>query len=319
MAVNAFPINPELSAVAIGWKNPDVTLIADRVLPRIQKGGKLFNYTRYTQADAYTVPNTRVGRKSRPTELDFSGALIPATCVDWGLDALVPVDEIMAWEAMPKPASGGPVSPEAKNVELLTSLIELDREVRVANLVFNTASYAAGQTATLSGTSQWSDFANSNPLSAIMAALDVPVMRPNKMVVGQATWTQLRQHPRVIQAVFGTAQTGGVVSRQALADVLEISEILVGAGFVNTARIGQTPTLSRVWGKHCSLIYVSENAAAADQPSYGFTGEFGNRIAGAMDEMVNGLRGSRRVRVGETLTEIISAPETGYYFQNAVA
>lgn len=319
MAVNAFPINPELSAVAIGWKNPDYTLIADMVLPRIQKGGKLFNYTRYSQADAYTVPNTRVGRKSQPTELDFSGQLIAAACVDWGLDSLVPNDEIMAWEAMPKPATGGPVSPEAKTVELLTSLVELDREVRVAGLVFNSANYSGSNTVTLSGTSQWSDFTNSNPLSAIMTALDAPVMRPNTMVLGQAVWTQLRQHPRVIQAVFGTAQTGGVVSRQALADVLEIKQILVGAGFVNTARIGQTPTMSRVWGKHCSLLYVSENAAANDQPTYGFTGQFGNRIAGTLDEPKVGLRGSRRVRSGETLIEVISAPETGYYFQNAVA
>ena len=32
-----------------------------------------------------------------------------------------------------------------------------------------------------------------------------------------------------------------------------------------------------------------------------------------------GLRGSERVRVGESLKEVISAPALGYYFQNAVA
>lgn len=319
MATTAFPVNPELTAIAIGYKNRDVDLIADRVLPRIPKAGKKFGYTKYTAADGYTVPPTRVGRKSEPTMVDFGGTLITDECVDYGLDDLVPNDEVEAWAAQVRPAMGGPVSPMAKSTSLLTSLIMLDREVRVAASVFALATYPAANRATLSGTSQWSDFTNSNPLNAILSALDVPVFRPNKLVLGQAVWTQLRQHPKIVQAVYGSATTAGVITREQLASVLEVGEVVVGAGVLNTARKGQAPTYSRVWGKHAALLYVSPDMADADQPTFGFTAQFGDRIAGTIPEPKAGLRGGERVRVGESVKEVIAANDVAYFFENAVA
>lgn len=316
LSTTSFPINPELSAVAIGYKNRDIDLIADSVLPRVLTAKK-FAYTKYNQADAFTVPSTRVGRKSEPTMVDFGGVLVNDECVDWGLDDLVPNDEIDAFNAMPKP--GSMVSPQAKSTSLLTGLILLDREIRVANLVFNTGSYVAGNQATLSGATQWSDFANSNPLDALLAALDVPLIRPNTITLGQAVWTKLRQHPRLIQAANASAQTGGAITRQDLADLLELKNVLVGAGFVNTAKKGQAPAMSRVWGKHCSLLFVSEDMANADQPQFGFTAQFGSRIAGTIPEPKKGLRGGETVRVGESVKEVISAMDAGYFFQNAIA
>lgn len=316
MATQAFQTNPELTAIAIGYKNRDVDLIADQVLPRIGKGSKKFSYTRYTAADAYTLPNTRVGRKSDPTMVDFGGVLVNDECVDWGLDDLVPNDEQEAWETSSK--SAGVVSPLSKSTSLLTGLIQLDREVRVAGMVFNPANYIPAQQVTLSGTSQWSDFANSNPVSAIMAGLDTMLVRANTLTFGQQTWTQLRQHPRIVQAIFGSATTAGVVTRAQLAELFEVKNILVGAGFVNTARRGQAAAYGRVWGKHCSALFISPDASDADQPTFGFTAGFGDKIAGTMPSS-KGLRGGQVIRVGESVKEVIAAQECGFFWQNAVA
>lgn len=317
LSTTSFPVNPELSAIAIGYKNRDVDLVADMVLPRVQKGGKKFAYTKYTQADAYTVPPTRVGRKSEPTMVDFGGTLINDECVDWGLDDLVPNDEVLAFNAMPHP--GSLVGPLQKSTSLLAGLVALDREIRVAGVVFNAANYIAANKATLAGATQWSDFTNSNPLDAILAALDLPVFRPNTLVLGQAVWTKLRQHPRMIQAANASAQTGGAITRQQLADLIEVKNIIVGAGFVNTAAKGQTATISRVWGKFAAALYVSEDAANADQPTWGFTAQFGERIAGVIDEPKAGLRGGQRVRVGESVKEVVASSDVGYLWSAAVA
>jgi hypothetical protein len=316
MSTTAFPVNPELTAVAIGYKNRDIDLIADNVLPRIPTPLK-FAYTKYNQADGYTVPSTRVGRKADPTMVDFGGTMVNDECVDWGLDDLLPNSEMEAWNAMSKPA--GAVSPEAKSASLLAGLVMLDREIRVAATVFNAATYIAGNQATLAGTSQWSDFANSNPLDALLTALDMPLFRPNKIVLGQAVWTKVRQHPRLIQAANASAQTGGAITRQQLADLLEVKEVVVGAGFVNTSKKGQTPVFSRVWGKHCALLYVGQDLANADQPCFGYTAQFGTRIAGSIAAPTKGLRGGQIIRVGESVKEVISAPDAAYFFQNAVA
>lgn len=316
MSTTAFPLNPQLTAVAIGYRNRDVDMIADQVLPRVDTAKK-FSYTKYTQADGYTVPSTRVGRKSEPTMVDFGGTLVTDECVDWGLDDLLPNDEIDAFNAMAKPNTA--VDPRAKTVSMLTGLLLLDREIRVANLVFNTSNFAAGNQATLSGVTQWSDFANSNPLDAMLAALDVPLVRPNTVVLGQAVWTKIRQHPRLIQAANASAQTGGAITRQDLADLLEVKNILVGTGFQNTAKKGQTPAYARVWGKFAALLFVSEDQANADQPTYGFTAQFGSRIAGSIPEPKVGLRGGERIRVGESVKEVVSANDAGYLFAAAVA
>lgn len=202
---------------------------------------------------------------------------------------------------------------------MLTNLIELDREIRVASMVFSAANYATANKTTLSGTSQWSAFATSDPIGGLMGALDACVMRPNIMVIGNAVWTKLRQHPLVVKAVLGNSGDSGVASREAVAGLLEIDQLIVGQGFVNTAKRGQTATLARAWGKHVALLYRDTLASAASGTTFGFTGQFGTRVAGSINDQDVGMRGGRRVRVGESVAEVLCGNDLGYFIENAVA
>ena len=130
-------------------------------------------------------------------------------------------------------------------------------------------------------------------------------MRPNIAVFGQTTWTKLRRHKLLVQAIKGTAQGAGMVSRAEFAEFFELQEIFVGAGFVNTAKKGQAVTLSRVWGKHAAFIYRDRTAGPQAGMTYGFSGEAGSRIAGQIDEPKVGLSGSKLVRVGERIAEVV--------------
>ena len=313
-----FPVNPELTAVALAYQNPEAQLIADKVMPRVPTPKK-FKYTKYTTEQGYTVPETRVGRKSEPNMVDFGGTDVTDECVDFGLDDTVPNDEIAAFEAMPKPATGGPVDPLSLSTMMLTGLVQLDREVRVAGVVFNSANYSGTNQSTLAGVTQWSDQANSDPLKAITDALDIPLVRPNKLVLGQATWTSLRRHPKIVQAIGRSAQTAGYASLQQVAELLEFQEILVGRGFLNTAKKGQTPTYARVWGKFAALLHIDAIAALTLQPTFGWTAQFGGKIAGNIPAPNVGLRGGQRVRSGESVKEVVASTDAGYLFVNAVA
>jgi len=312
MANAPFPIETALTAIAVRYRNP--TTIADQVLPRVPVATQEFKYFVHTLADGFTLPDTKVGRRSKPNEIEFSATETAGICWDYGLDDPIPMADLAN-----APAN---MDPRGRAVEGLADLIALDREVRTANLVFSLNTYpnSPNNRTTLSGTTQWSDYTNSNPVTAILAALDGPVMRPNVMVLGQATWTQLRGHPRLVQAVYGTAQTAGVVTREQVAQLFEIDEVLVGQGFVNTAKRGQTPTLTRVWGKHAALIHRDGMAdTRGNRTTFGFTAQFGERVAGAIPDPNIGIRGGERIRVGESVAEVISAPDLGFFFQNAVA
>lgn len=206
--------------------------------------------------------------------------------------------------------------------QFVTNLLMLDREVRVASTVFSTASYAVANRATLSGTSQWSDYANSNPLSAILTALDTCIMRPNIAIFGRDTWRVLRQHPRIIEAIRGTGaglNSQGTVSTQQLADLLELEAIYVGQGWVNTAVKGQAPNIVRVWGRHASFIYRDSLATADRGTTFGFTAQWGERFGANFFDVDRGAQGSEVIRVAESVREVICANDLGYYFENAVA
>lgn len=318
MADAPFTINPELTAIAVGFKNPDAALIADQVLPRVPTA-ETFKYTVYNTAQAYTVPQTQVGRRSEPNIVTFGGSDVTETVSDFALDDPIPQRDIDAFNSMPKPASGGPIEPTVLSTMMLSSLIDLAREIRVAAVVNNTANYDTNKVTALSGTSQWSDYVNSDPLSAILGALDQCLVRPDTLTLSQDVWTVLRQHPKIVQAIYKTYQGAGTVTKQMLAEILEIRQVLVGSGWVNTARRGQAPAIQRVWGSNASLTYSSPGAAGMFQPVWGWTATWGGKFAGTLLEPRKGLKGSVTVRVGEQVKELVAAPDAGYLFTNVIA
>ncbi|MGH8568783.1 MAG: phage capsid protein [Gammaproteobacteria bacterium] len=309
MATAPFPVQPYLTAIAIAYRNP--VLIADEVLPRVPVGVQDFKYLKHNLADGFTIPDTKVGRRAKPNEVEFQATETSASTQDYGLDDPVPQADID--NAPPN------YDPLMRATEGVTDLILLDREKRTADLVFDAAQYATANKTTLSGLSQWSDFTNSDPIAAILNALDGTVMRPNIAVLGQAVYTKLRTHPKVVQAFYGNAATAGVVPREFLAQLLEFDAVLVGQGWLNTAKKGQAVSLARVWGKHCALLYRDRLADANRGVTFGFTAEWGGRVAGSQSDPDIGLRGGQRVRVGESVKELLTANDLGYLFTNAVA
>lgn len=314
MSKSPFQYNPSLTAIALAYKNPAFSLIADQVLPIVPVATENFAYLSYPKEDAFTVPDTRVGRTSKVNQIEFGNSMLSATTEDFGLEDPIPSKDIV--NAQNSKIGHDPL---ARSVEYLTNLILLDREVRVAGAVFNAANYAATNKATLSGTGQWSDPA-SDPAAVILAAQDGMTMKGNTLVLGRATWTALRQNTKLVAKILGTASSSGLLTRQQVADALELNAVLVGESWVNTARKGQTAALGRTWGKHACLLYLDPTADTNRGITFGFTAEFENRVAGTiMDDPDIGLRGGAKVRVGMSVKELILGSDLGYMWTNATA
>jgi len=303
-----FPSDPVLTGVAMSYREP--RLIADRVLPIRPVGKASFKYMKRTRAEHYTIPDVRVGRTGRPGTREFTATETEASVIDFGLDALVP-----AVDVKDAPPGYDPINEATLG---LTQVIRLNQEKRCSDLVFNADTYPSGNKATLSGTSQWSDYTDSNPVAAIMTALDVPFTRPNKMILGRAVYTVLAQHPKMVKAANGSDGDSGVATREQIARVFDLDEVLVGEARVNTANIGQAENYQRVWGNACALIYARENGTGDETLTFGFTAQYWDWIAGTVADKDIGLRGGQRVRVGHSIREIVAAPDLGYLFTNPV-
>ena len=306
MSTNSpFVIVPALSAVAIKYRQSN--LIADLVMPRVKVDKQEFIDLSDRMAEWITPPDTQVGRSSATNQLSNSmqDPVYLAT-VNQGLDEPVPNQDTL---------NSPSESALMRATQRVMGFVALRREIRTAAIASNSANF--GYTAVLSGTSMWSDYVNSNPLYDLLTYLDQPFMRPNRLTMGRAVWTVLSQHPKLV-AVAGASAGARRITRQELANLLEIDEIIVGDGWINTAAKGKTPVKSRIWGKFCAGTYTGD-VSNADNGMWGYTAQFGDRIAGTIIDPDIGLRGGVRVRAGESVREVVTAKEFGFLLTNVVA
>lgn len=307
MQLRPFPTDPRLTGIAIAYRNAE--LVADRVLPRVPVGKKEFRWLKFDRAERMTVPETLVGRKSLPNEVDFTASEEASFVHDRGLDDVVPNDDISE-------AGGTGYDPLGEAVEGLAELIHLDREIRVAAKVMNPAAYPAANQVTV--TEKWDD-PDSNPVVQINEQLDGLFVRPNVLVMPVPVWNKLRAHPRVIAGITLSGKTDGQATREQLAQLLEVNEIIVGQGWKNSAKPGQTPTIVRVWGGEAVLaFYRNPQATPRRGVTFGYSPQWGGWVSGQIPEPKMGLRGSVRVRAGESIQELIVCSDLAFLFKDVL-
>lgn len=316
-----FDTDPRLTAVSMLVKPKG--LIADMVCPRVGVPSEKFIYTKGDPQETHTIPDTRIGRTSRANQVEFGAKQVTDSTEDHGLEAPVPRKDIELARSQPAQDGRPPWDPMAEATETTSTLVSLAREKRTADLIFTAGNYVADLTATLSGASQWSH-KDADPLKAITDALDKPLVRPNVMVIGQAAWTALRRHPKIVESVIRSgagAGAAGIVPLSMVADLFELDAIHVGRSWHSSSKKGQAASYSRLWGKHCSLLHLAPGLGSAQSamPTFCFTAEWlGRRVTPYTDES-RGIGGSEIVKVVECVKELIAWKGVGYHFKNAVA
>ena len=126
-ATDQFTENASLTAIAIAYNNPDVALIADEVLPRVKVPGRTYKWQLYNEAANFTVPDTRVGRRSQPNQIEIEGSEQKGAVEAYGID--VPLDNVTIEEG-----KRNKFDPRRQATELATDVVMLDREVRVVKI-----------------------------------------------------------------------------------------------------------------------------------------------------------------------------------------
>ena len=314
--VAPFPVDPVLTGIAISYSNGNY--VADRVMPRKPVGRQLFQWNSFIRKERFTIPDTVVGRTGKPNQVEFGATRSESSTQDYALDDPIPAAD----EENISSIAG--IDPRADAVEGITDLIQLDREVRVAGQVASHANYAASQISAPTQYNKWdwygdSTNAASDPLDQVLGAMDAMIIKPNTMLLGNTVATALRKHPRIVQAWHANEGGEGVVPLQYLAQLFDVGEILVGEAWYNTANPGQDEVLSRVWGALCSLFYKNPNANFNRGVTWALTAQWGTRISGAIEDKDLGMRGGVRVRVGESVKELVLAADCAWLFEDVLS
>jgi hypothetical protein len=302
-----FTPNTEQTAIAIAYRNRQ--MIADLVCPRAPVGQQQFKYMEFDPAETMTEVNTYIGRKSAPNQVEFSAKEKTDSVSDHGLADVVPNDDVAN-----APANYNPLN---HATESITDLIELGREVRVANMFKTAANYGFTQSLTANGFKKLTDV-DCDVFVLLNDVLERPWMRPNAMVLNSFVGTKLRMNKSLIKAYNGTLSDSGMVPWSFIKETFELENIYVGQARVNTQKKGKEMQLASAWSNFISLAHIDPLARTTNnRMTFALTAQYGDRTSGNRD-VAAGLRGGVEVMVGESVKELVIAKHAAILLTDVV-
>lgn len=302
-------IDPILSSVAQGYQNAELIYPAlFPVVPVEQRGGKIIQFGR---EDFRLYSTARApGAATKRVEFGYSG--IAFSLNQFSLEGKVPFEHMQEANAVPGIDLGRMAVLKVQNI------IQLANEVAAATLATTAASYQTANKATLSGTSQWSDYSGtSNPSRDIQTAVEAVRAavgkRANTVVIGPKVWSALKMHPAIIERIKYTGRDS--VTLDMLATLWDVKRVVVGDAIYEDA----SGNLADVWGKYVVVAYTDIGGLAdAGLPSYGYTYRLRNYPAVETPYQDRNAK-SWIYPVTDELQPVAASINAGYLISGAVA
>lgn len=331
-------VNRPLTNISIAYMQKATGFVADQMFPNIPVQKQSDRYFRYDRSDFW---RNQYQKRADSTESAGSG---------WKIDS-TPSYFADVW-ALHKDVSDrvrvnadDPLDMDRDATMWLSQQAMISREVQWVSNYFSTGVWSGvtGSTGTdVTGVSaspgtnnvlQW-DNANSTPVQDVKAYADLQQLltglRPNKMAIGRQVWTKLSDHPEMVDRIkYGASSNTNpaIVSRQAVAALMELDEILVAEGIQVTSAENPSFEASKVsafiTGKNALLAYAAPSASIL-QPSAGYTFSWtGYVAAGPMGQRVSTIRlewlKSDRVEGEMAYAQQLVSTDCGTYFSSIVA
>jgi len=247
--------------------------IATSILPEVRVGKESGIYFKYNKGDQARIPFTKRQLRSESRSVSWRVSTDSYKCEEYALNDLIDEREYQQADA--------PLDLQRDTLENLQTLLVLDRELRVHDLVTN-ASVVTKNT-TLTGTDQWRDAGASGstatPLEDVEAGSEAvrqdTGVRPNLAVFGMAAWLAFYKTTQVIDRIITPGGNWGSptitvdVARTLLAPY-GITNVMVADTVQNTGNLGAADSFSDMWTDEVLLAYVTPSPGLK-KVSFGYT------------------------------------------------
>lgn len=301
-----YQIDQVLTNMSVAYQNGD--LIGTQIMPRVEVNGRTgffytFDKSKFNIHDSRRTGTSRANRITNGMTKTAYGPLMEQS-----------LEEPIEYEI--RDTYPSPHDARVDATESVTEALDLGLEQEIATLLTNTSNIT--QNVTLSGTDQFSDYANSDPFAVFQTGIDTikaaTGTTPNRLIIGYQVWSKLRHHPDLLGRM--SVASVRVLTTQMLADLIGVEEVMVGDAVYNTADEGQTPSLSYLWGKHALLAYV-QSSPGIRKISLGYTLQVAD--ARYVDRWDEPQVKAEFVRANDYYEAKLVAAEAGYLIKNAVA
>ena len=308
-------VDQVLSNLALQYRQDRRIFIADAVLPRVKVKKESDKYKIYDPKYWRSLPPTKRADGTAANQVGFEFSSDGTySCEEYALRDIV-TDRAAALQDKP-------IDLMADTQALLYDLILLDRERRAAALAFASSNFS-GYTSALATGDRWDNYdsASSDPLEDIENAKESVIQNagrvPNLVIMGYEVYKKVRNHPLVVERIKGgaTTQIPATVGEQELARVFDVERVLVGRAVYNSANVGQSESVSFVWGKSVLVAYVDPNPGIKT-----YTLGFSPMVQDVMTRRwYDQERKGTWIEVGEIIDEVLAAPQCGYLYTTVVS
>lgn len=209
----------------------------------------------------------------------------------------------------------------------------LTHEQRFGTTYFKTGVWGTD----LTPTNKWDSYGTSDPITELETAVETILLnggRPDgamlKLLLGYKVWKFLKNHPLLIDRVKagGTSGSPARVTKQALAELLELDEVVVSDAVHATNAAGAAEAYDFIFGKHALLAFVGQNGEGDFMASAGRLFAYKGVNGGAVNEEIvqieifdESLRHLHKVRYEARMAVDfkVTGSKLGYFFNAAVS
>lgn len=300
-------VDPVLTTLARGYVNAElvgIVLAPIAVVPK--ETGKIPQFGK----DSFKLYNTERALRAQSNRLSPEGI----STIDYVLtehDVEYPIDYREAEEAI--------FDLQAHATETVQNIIMLRLEKDIADQAQTLANYPTGNKVTLSGTSQWTDTTNSDPIANIETAKDAVRGKigryPNVMVLGASAFKALKNHPKILDRVKYSMRA--VITEELLQELLQIERIVVG----KAVYASDAGTFTDIWADNAIFAYVPGAPGQGQRTPYAPAFAYTLRKSGKPEVDKRDEQGGKLhiVRCTDNLAVKLVGAEAGYIINDTNA
>ena len=249
-----------LSKIALGFMAPG--LVGFELFPRVsvdEASGKIIQFDK----SAFQLINTRraPGENTKRIKVGFEKGNYSLT--NNALDAQIPREWLRDQASTPG------INFQRQSVETVMQVEQNNLEFEQSGLARDATKYGTNNKITLSGSDQWSDYDNSDPLTDVSnykeAVRAATGSYPNKMVIPALVHKTLKHHPKLLARMSNNDLK--MLTLEHYRQLFEIENIVIAQSMV----VDADGNFEELWGLDVILAYVPTVITSRAMPSYGYT------------------------------------------------
>jgi len=322
--VNDVHVNALLTQMSIAHMNKEENFIADKLFPLVGVDKQSDLFLIYTRGDFFQgsedAQSMRALLRAPGTRAPVAGygfSNSPYFCQNFAIGVEIP-DELRA--------NADAIFQLDNEATKLATQIQMIRRERAWAVDFMTSGIWGTSVAGTTDFVKWSDYGGSDPFTDLETGLDTVEgatgVRPNKLAMGAIVWRRLKHHPDLVDRVSGGATTGNpaLATRQLLAQILEVDEVLVGRASYRSSAEGASLTMARIFDDDALLLFA-EPTPGLMSPSGGVTFYWRPLTGGGLQFMRKYRMDPERKDVAENhsyVDQVVTEAQSGYFLGDCV-